>query len=1084
MLQHIIGICIHRRLAAIVLTLFLAVYGAYAYLHTPVEAYPDVTNVQVQVVAQLPGLAPEEIERQVTIPLERALNGNPGMIQMRSESLFGLSLVWCVFEDGMDSFVARTQTSERLLTAELPANVEVKLTPNATPLGKIYTYRLQSDRHDLHQLRSEQEWTVSRLLKQVPGVADAVGMGGFLKEFHVEVDSGRLAAYGLTLAEVGDALEHSNLNVGGGFQLQGEQQLVIRGIGLLKSPQDIKDVVLEVESGTPVTIGDVARVVQSHTPRQGTVGYGAEPEIVEGTVLLRRGENPEEVLRAVHAKIAELNSEVLPEGMWIEPMYDRSVLTGLTLETVNENLLHGFVLIVGIVWLFLRSLRASLAVAVVIPLALLTAFTGLYLLDLPANLISMGAIDFGIIVDGAVVLVESVIHEAQHQRPKSRAEMIELVRHAATSVARPTFYAMAVIIAALIPVFTLESVEGRIFRPLALTYSFALVGGLVFSLTVVPALCALLVRREDVGGGEPKTIVTLRQLYCLLLAAFLRLRVLLVPVIAGGLLFAASVSIPKLGTEFLPELDEGDVFVVVEMPPSISLKQGQDLLTQVRTKLLEFPEVDSSPSEQGRPEDGLDNETTNMAQVFARLKPREQWREGYDTRRLVMEMRESLSEIPGVKFNFSQPIKDRVEEAVSGVRGKVVVKAFGTDLEGMRDTLTGVIEVVEQVDGVVDLGLYRDARAPQLQIELDRGALARAGVSTDDAAAVIETALAGRVETVMWENERMVPVRLRLPASEKANIDRIGDLVVPTPTGARVPLRDLADIRIDDGRISILREANSRFVAMKFNVEGRDLGSVIDQARERVADEIDVPEGQRLVWGGEFENQERAMNRLQLIVPVALVIVFMLLYSALGNVRSTAAVMISAPLAMSGGVFGLLLSGIPLSVSAAVGFIALLGQAALAGLLVTSAIDEARGAGRSVDEAVIAGAATRFRALWMTALLAMCGLLPMAVSTAVGSETQRPFAIVIVCGMATTLFVALLFIPLLYRLLASLGGSGDTPEYDVAVDPTLGTILRDGPASIADQSWAELPGHHSLERTPEPGDDRSRWEVRTSGIED
>jgi cobalt-zinc-cadmium resistance protein CzcA len=519
------------------------------------------------------------------------------------------------------------------------------------------------------------------------------------------------------------------------------------------------------------------------------------------------------------------------------------------------------------------------------------------------------------------------------------------------------------------------------------------------------------------------------------------------------------------------------VFVVVEMPPSISLVQGQDLLTVVRTKLLEFPEVESSPSEQGRPEDGLDNETTNMAQVFARLKPREQWRAGYDTARLVAEMRASLSEIPGVKFNFSQPIKDRVEEAVSGVRGKVVVKAFGTDLEGMRETLTGVIDVVEQVDGVVDLGLYRDARAPQLQIELDRAALARAGVSTDDAAAVIETALAGRVETVMWENERMVPVRLRLPASEKASISSVGDLTVPTPTGARVPLRDLADIRIDDGRISILREANSRFVAMKFNVDGRDLGSVIDQARARVSETIQVPEGQRLVWGGEFENQERAMARLEMIVPVALVIVFMLLYSALGNVRSTASVMIAAPLAMSGGVLGLLVTGIPLSVSAAVGFIALLGQAALAGLLVTSAIDEARSAGKSIDQAVIEGAATRFRALLMTALLAMCGLLPMAVSTAVGSETQKPFAIVIVCGMATTLIVALFFIPLLYRLLAGFGDRDDGPDEDADIDPKLGTVVRE--VNIADQSWAELPTERSLNRRAELLEEEEKWAIRS-----
>jgi heavy metal efflux system protein len=436
--------------------------------------------------------------------------------------------------------------------------------------------------------------------------------------------------------------------------------------------------------------------------------------------------------------------------------------------------------------------------------------------------------------------------------------------------------------------------------------------------------------------------------------------------------------------------------------------------------------------------------------VFARLKPREEWREGYDTKRLVAEMRASLSEIPGVQFTFSQPIKDRVEEAVSGVRGKIVVKAIGTDLEALRTTLTNVIGVVEDVEGVVDLGLYRDARVPQLQIELDRAALARAGVSTEDATAVIETALAGRIETVMWEQERMVPVRLRLPASEKSTVARIGELTVPTATGARVPLRELADIRIDDGRISILREANSRFVAMKFNVEGRDLGSVIAEARERVGEEVEVPEGQRLIWGGEFENQERAMNRLQLIVPVALGIVFMLLYAALGNVRSTFAVMLAAPLALTGGIFGLLFMGIPLSVSAAVGFIALLGQAALAGLLVTSAIDDERAAGRPLEEAVIIGAGTRFRALWMTALLAMVGLLPMAVSTAVGSETQRPFAVVIVCGMVTTLFVATIFIPLLYRVLAGRNGSIERTD-DSAIDPKLGHIVRHEETQVVTQ---------------------------------
>jgi heavy metal efflux system protein len=1038
MLQALIRLCIQRRFAAILATLLVAAFGAHAYLKTPVEAYPDVTNVQVEVVATLPGLAPEEMERQVTIPLERALNGNPGMTMMRSESGFGLTIIWCVFEDGMDSFVARTRTDERLAQAELPELADVRLTPDATPLGKIYYYRLISDRHDLYQLRSEQEWTVARILKQVPGVADAVGMGGFLKEFHIEVDPARLNAYGLTLHEVSDAVERSNLNVGGGFQKRGDQQFMIRGIGYLGTTQDIKDIVLEVDAGTPVTIGDVAQVVQSYTPRQGSVGFNEEREIVEGIVLLRRGENPEEVLDGIHEKVAELNGGILPDGMRIEPMYDRSTLTELTLHTVNDNLLHGFVLIVAVVWLFLRSIRGSLIVAVVIPLSLLAAFSGLYLIGLPANLISMGAIDFGIIVDGAVVLVESAIHEARVVKPPDKRGMLKLVAVSALRVARPTFYAMAVIIVALVPVFTLESVEGRIFRPLALTYSFALVGALVFSLTVVPALCAVLMRPKDALVKEPKSLLLLRDGYGALLAWLLRGGHKAVGLAVGVALFTTAVWVaPHVGTEFLPELDEGDVFVVVEMPPSISLERGQDILQEVRRKLMEFPEVLSTPSEQGRPEDGLDNETMNMSETFARLKPRDQWRPGLTSHQLVAEMRASLSEIPGVKFNFSQPIKDRVEEAVSGVRGKVVLKVFGTDLPEMRETLVKSMDTLENVEGVVDLGLYRDAIVPQLQIKLNRSALARAGISVEDAATVVETALAGRVVTTMWEKERMVPIRVRLPASEKNTAERIGQLMVPTQTGARVPLRELADITIDEGRISIMREGNSRYLAMKFNVEGRDLGSTVDDAIDAVEGAVTTPDDQYLVWGGEFENQQRAMGRLKIIVPVAVFMVYLLLYAALGSGRSAAAVLLSAPFAVTGGLFGLYFTGIALSVSATVGFIALLGQVSLAGLLVISAIDDERRAGVPLDAAILAGATKRFRALLMTALLAMLGLLPMAVSEAVGSETQKPFAIVIVCGMATTLLVALVFVPVLYRLLAA-RQMREPEQFDLEMDATTG----------------------------------------------
>ncbi len=1017
MIGALVRMCVQKRLAAVLITLVIAIYGLSAYFKTPIEAYPDVTNVQVNVVAQMPGLAPEEIERQVTIPLERALNGTPSMIQMRSESLFGLSIIWCVFEDGADAFKARTRVAERLLNAELPEGAEARVAPDATPLGKVYYYRLSSDRHSLYDLRSEQEWTVARLLKQVPGVADVVGMGGYLKEFHVEVDPARMAAYGLTLSDITGALENSNKNVGGGFQPHGDQALVIRGIGYLKNARDLEDVVLESEGGTPVTVADVAKVIQAYTPRQGTVGYNAERDIIEGIVLLRRGENPDTVLTALHGKIDEINAKVLPEGMQIEPMYDRSTLIAFTLHTVNDNLLHGFVLIIAIVWLFLRSIYGSLIVALVIPLSLLTAFAGLYLLGLPANLISMGAIDFGILVDGAVVLVENVIHELHVHKPTTRREVLRLVSHSAIDVARPTFYAMAIIIAALIPVFTLESVEGRIFRPLALTYSFALLGALVFSLTVVPALLAVALRPKHANIKDPKFIDVLRRGYRAILRATLRARIL--PVLLGvGLLAGAGVIGSRVGTEFLPELDEGDLYIFVEMPPSISLNSGQDILSEVRRKIMEFPEVNATPAEQGRPEDGLDNEGMNMAKVFARLKPKEEWRAGLTKEQLIDDMRESLKEIPGITFNFSQPIKDSVEEAVSGVRGKIVVKVFGQDLKSMRDTLIHVIDAIHDVPGVVDLGLYRDSSVPQLQINLNRAALARNGISITEAVSVIETALAGHIVTNLWQGERVVPVRVRLPASEKADITQISQILVPSPAGARVPLRDLADISISDGRASVIREANSRYLALKFNVEGRDMGGTVADAMATAAEKVRVPEGEFLVWGGEFENQQRAMARLQVIVPIALLIVLALLYGALGSGTSALAVLLCTPFALSGGVFALSLTGIALSVSAAVGFIALLGQVSLAGLLIVSAVDQRRRDGADVMTAVLEGATTRFRALLMTAVLAMSGLMPMAISTGMGSETQKPFAVVIIGGMLTTLLVALFILPALYTFIS------------------------------------------------------------------
>lgn len=1018
MLRPLIEHCVHRRLAVIATALVITVFGIHAFLETPIEAYPDVTNTQVTVITLMPGYAPEEVERQVTVPLERVLNGTPDMIQMRSQSLFGLSLITITFEDHIDSFHSRTEISQRISGAELPEMVTPVLAPDYTPLGVIYKFTLVSDRHSLYELRSEMEWNVSRTLRQIPGVADVLTFGGYYKEIHIEIDPARVESLGLTLEEVGKAVEKSNRNVGAGFLSYGDQEMIVRGIGNLLSPEDIKKIVLKNKDGTPVTVGDVARLVQAYTPRRGTVGLDEQRDVVEGIVLLRRGQNPSRVLDALHGKVEELNARILPAGMRIAPFLDRADLVNSTLHTVFDNLLHGFILVVGVVWLFLRSVRGSLIVATVIPLSLLVAFLGLYQLGMPANLISMGAIDFGIILDGAVVLIENVIHQASHRKPQSRREMLHLIADAAVDVAKPAFFAMLIIIAALIPVFTLERVEGRIFRPLAMTYSFALSGGLVFALFLVPALCASFIQPKHALIEEPRFLERLRQRYARLLDYGLRQRSVVLSA-AGGLLLAGAIAGAGLGTEFLPELDEGDIHVFVEMPASVSLEKGQDILLDMRRRLLQFPEVKGILSQQGRSEDGTDNEDVNMSETFVHLKHHEQWREGWDKEKLIDAMRTSLKEIPGVRFNFSQPIKDNVEEAVSGVRGKVVLKIYGPDLEIMRSTLEDVKSVLADISGVIDLDLYRESRVPQLQVNLDRSALARNGFDIDSAQDTIEIGMAGKVVSELWQAERPVPVRLILPATERGDVEKIGSLNIASPSGAYIPLHDLAAIEVARGRASIEREANSRYMALKFNVEGRDLGSVVHEAMDLVSAKVKVPEGHFLVWGGEFENQQRAMNRLGVVVPIAVLIVLGLLYSALQSARSAAAILIVTPFAMTGGVFALLLTGIPLSVSAAIGFIALLGQVCLMGLLVISATEDMRRGGAGLMAAVREGAILRLRPVLMASLLALLGLLPMALSTSIGSETQRPFAVVIVGGMLTTFLVAMFLLPVIYTLVTS-----------------------------------------------------------------
>lgn len=1019
MLRAFIDFVVHRRLVVLCATIFIAIYGIYSYLHTAIEAYPDVTNVQVGIIAQAPGLAPEEVERQITLPLERELNGTPGLVSLRSESYFGLSMVNLVFNDQANSFKARAEVAQRLPQANLPPGVTPEMAPDYTPLGKIFYYHLKSDRHTLDQLRTEQEWNIVRVLKQVQGVADVVSVGGFVKEYHVEVDPEKLYRLGLSLTDVTDALEKSNRNVGGGLLRRGEQSLIIRGIGLLSSPQSIKDVVVQMRGGGPITIGDVATVIQSHTPRQGSVGMDDENDVVQGIVLLKRGENPSVVLDGIHEKVEQLNHGLLPEGMQMDVTYDRSDLVGHTLATVQHNLLFGACLIIGMLWLVLRSIRGSLIVATVIPLSLLVAFIGLHLLGMPANLISMGAIDFGIMVDGAVVLAENIIRNARLRKPSNQREMRAIIIDSAIAVAKPTLFAMAIVIAALIPVFSLESIEGRIFRPLAITYSFALLGALVFALGLVPALCALLLKPKHVMVAEPAVFERMDHGYQHWIRRTLGLvaRQRIVVLVAVAILAVAGLSVSRLGTEFLPELDEGDAYVLVQMPASISLEKGQEVLAEVRTLVRKFPEVISVSSEQGRPESGTDNETLNMAKVLIRLKPLKEWRKGLTKPALIEEMRGQLIAIPGVAFNFSQPIRDSVEESTSGARGQVVLKVFGPEIPQLRAVLQQTMDHVRKIDGVVDLDLYRDAPAPQLHVEFDRAALARQGIAMETAQKTLELALAGDVATTLWEGEHSVPIRVRLPYVNRMDEASMRDIAIPTPNGGSVPLHSVGHIQVKIGNASIFRENNIRYMAMKFNVEGRDIGSVVKDTLAAFKANVKVPEGYQAVWGGEWENQQRASKRLQIVVPLSLLIVFGLLFTALGQARSSFVILLCAPFTMVGGIAALHLTGIELSISAAIGFIALLGQVALVGLLVISSVEALRRQEVPMMEALVQGTAERMRSVLLVAMLALLGLLPMAMSTGVGSETQRPFASVIVGGMLILPLVALVLLPVLYAWL-------------------------------------------------------------------
>jgi cobalt-zinc-cadmium resistance protein CzcA len=995
---------------------------------TLVFTFPDVTNVQVMVITLYPGQAAEEIEKQVTIPLERAMFGVPKVLVQRSITSFGLSQVVLTFEDGVDIYFARQQVAERLASADLPDGVTPELGPNDTPVGQIYQYTLESDHHSPSELRS---WVLEKEIKRIPGVADVVSFGGFQKEYHVLADPARLKANNLTLKDLIAAVSGSNGATSGGYVRYGESEFVVRGRGYLRGPSDIENTVVAVPDGTPILVRNLAKVVEGYTPRRGAVARGEDIDSVEGTILLRRGENPRDVLADVGKAVERINSQVLPKGMRIVPFYDRTKLVSITLDTVSHNMLEGAALVAFVLWLFLRAVSGSIAVAITMPLALLSAFVGLYYAGVPANLLSMGAMDFGILLDGAVILVENAYSRLAHTRA-SPDEVPGVVASAANQVVRPILFSMSIIVAAMLPIFTLERVEGRIFRPMALTYAFALAGALLFTLTAVPALTTVLLKNRKVSETEPGFLIFLRAKY--LWALRWALRFPLTTRFAGLIVLAVAIAlIPHLGTEFLPEMNEGDIHITVTMPSEVSLERGATLLSDTRKDLLRFPEVSGVLTEQGHPEDGTDDEAPNQAETFVLLKPMKEWATSRNKEQLVEAMRTALEKRPGVSYNFSQPIKDRVEESISGIRGQIVVKIYGEDLNLMHEKLEQIDGILTGIKGSRDVEVYRAGKAQHIVADIDRDATSRVGLAVADVEGTIESAYGGTLATSLWEGERKVGVRVKLPSPVDGDKSAVGRLEIPTGN-TRVPLASLANVHVDAGRTQINREQGGRFLALKCNIQGRDMGSFVEEAQHKVEKALKLPDGYYLTWGGEFENQRRAMKRLMVIVPISVLAIFALLYLTFGAILPAVVVLLDVPFATVGGVFALYVTHTVLSVSATVGFITLFGVAVMDGVLLITYIIQAKAAhGADSKDAILQAVSQRLRPVLMTALLASLGLLPAAMSHAIGSDTQRPFAIVIIGGLISSTMLTMLLLPTLYDLFDKWFGDGRKRRREQAV---------------------------------------------------
>jgi len=1001
------------------LVLFIGI-GVTSFRSLPIEAFPDVTDTQVTVISLYPGRAPEEVEKQVTIPLEIALAGVPNSIRMFSHTQFGLSFLVVTFDEKPSLFMARQLVEERLRGVDLPPGVAPELAPPATATGEIYRYRIDAPGLKPTEIRAIQDWTVARQIKQVPGIADVVSFGGPIRQYEVRPNLAKLRDYKLSIGQLFTALQRANANAGGGSVAQGRQQFLIRSLGLLHSSADIGLVVVAENNGTPVLVRDLAEVVESRVPPQGVVGItdasGDEDDVVSGIVLLRKDENPSIALDALKARVDAMNKSGLPPGVQIVPFYDRSWLISKTLKTVFMNLLEGALLVTFVLYIFLADFRAAGIVASIIPLALLGTFIGLSVVGIPANLLSLGAMDFGIIVDGAVIVIENIFrrlgeaHRDDDHRPQSRT-----IQEAVIEIGRPTVFSMIIIMVAHLPIFTMQRHEGKIFAPMAYSVVAALITSLILSLTLVPFLSKIAFKNH-VPHEETRLMHWFMNRYEPALKWVLAntRRVLLLALLALGITAAL---VPQLGTEFLPELNEGSIWINITLPTSVSADEAKAELRNLRHIIAGFPEVNAVISKAGRPEDGTDPKNINMTEMLVDLKPDSAWRKGLSKDALVREMEDKLNDVPGIEPTFSQPVRDQILESISQIDGQIVIKLFGDDLVTLKASANELLDQIGKVPGVSRAFIDRDGDLPQYRLEIDRAAAARYGLNVQDVQDVVETALAGKAATELWEGDRHFSVVVRLDEPSR-QLDRLKEILIPTPSGAQVPLSSLVDFKLGSGAMNIARESGQRVVAIGVFIRDRDMGSVVKDMQAEAA-QIKLPTGYSINWSGEFENQERAMKRLMLVVPLSILLIFVLLFDAFESFRDALIIICNIPFALIGGIFALLLSGIPLSVSAAIGFIALFGQAVLNGVVMVSYINQLKKQGLDSYQAVFQGALSRLRTVLMTALLAMLGLLPMALAHGIGSETQRPLALVVIGGLISATILTLFVLPALCHFVAT-----------------------------------------------------------------